>query len=71
MTNQVEKTGNNEVALFQYLEEKGCIWANLSYKKGQFYLRFKDKKRLYHYAYGVDMAELMENLEERILRLSA
>lgn len=71
MTNQVEKTGNNEVALFQYLEEKGCIWANLSYKKGQFHLRFKDKKRLYHYAYGADMAELMENLEERILRLSA
>lgn len=71
MQNQVEKTGNNEVALFQYLEEKGCIWANLSYKNGRFYLRFKDKKRLYHYAYGVDMEELMENLEERILRLSA
>ena len=71
MTNQVEKTGNNEVALFQYLEEKGCIWANLSYKNGRFYLRFKDKKRLYHYTYGTDMAELMENLEERILRLSA
>ena len=71
MTNQVEKTGNSEMALFQYLEKKGCIWANLSYKNGRFYLRFKDKKRLYHYAYGVDMAELIENLEERILRLSA
>ena len=71
MRNQVEKTGNSEVALFQYLEGKGCMWANLSYKNGRFYLRFKDKKRLYHYVYGADMAEFMENLEERILRLSA
>lgn len=61
----------DEMALFQYLDDNECRWAKLSFNRGKYYLKFATKKKLYHFSEGRTIGELLENLQERILRLSA
>lgn len=73
MLNQVEATAvapvkNVEQSLFAFLEARGIKWAKLNYKKGRFFLYYKNRAKHFHWANGETLEALFESLKEREMK---
>lgn len=73
MSNQVEATAialveNVEQSLFAFLEARNIKWAKLNYKKGRFFLYYKNRAKHFFWANGETLEPLFESLKEREMK---
>ncbi|WP_372472622.1 hypothetical protein AB4865_07310 [Capnocytophaga sp. ARDL2] len=59
---------NVEQSLFAFLEARDIKWAKLNYKKGRFFLYYKNRAKHFFWANGETLEALFESLKEREMK---